>query len=83
MSKTNKTARDVVILGSARTAQGKFLGGLAGLSAAELGSVAVKGALERSGVNAAEISEMLIGNVVSAGVGQALPRQIGMKAGLP
>ena len=79
----SKTAQDAIILGSARTPVGKFLGGLSGLSAAELGQVAVRAAVGRSGVNPADIVEIILGNVVSAGVGQALPRQVGIGAGLP
>jgi acetyl-CoA C-acetyltransferase len=78
-----KSSRDAVILGSARTPIGKFLGGLSGLSAAELGKVAVRAAVERSGVNSEDIHELILGNVVSAGVGQALPRQVSVGAGLP
>jgi acetyl-CoA C-acetyltransferase len=74
---------EAVILGSARTPQGKFLGALADLSAAQLGQVAVRAAVERSGINAADIDEVIIGNVVGAGVGQALPRQISIGAGIP
>jgi len=79
----DKHARDIVILGSARTPIGKFLGGLSALSAAELGQVAFRAAVERSGVDPARIDEVLLGNVVSAGVGQALPRQISIGAGVP
>jgi acetyl-CoA C-acetyltransferase len=79
----SKSAQDAVILGSARTPVGKFLGGLSGLSAAELGQIAVRAAIERSGVNPADITEIILGNVVSAGVGQALPRQVGIGAGIP
>lgn len=79
----DKTARDPVILGSARTPQGKFLGGLASLTAAELGQIAVKAAVERSAIDSNNVDEVIIGNVVSAGVGQALPRQISIGAGLP
>lgn len=78
-----KTALDPVILGSARTPVGKFLGGLSGLSAAELGQIAARAAVERSGVNAADINEIILGNVVAAGTGQALPRQVGIGAGIP
>ncbi len=60
-----------------------FLGALSSLSAAELGQVAVRAAVERSGINATDISELVLGNVVSAGVGQALPRQVSFGAGLP
>lgn len=80
---TREHDRDVVILGAARTPQGKFLGNLASLSAAELGQVAFRSALERSGVSTEDISELIVGNVVSAGVGQALPRQIASGIGLP
>ena len=79
----DKHAREVVILGSARTPQGKFLGALSGFTAAELGSFAVKAAVERSGINSENINEVIFGNVVSAGVGQALPRQVSLAAGLP
>lgn len=81
MSQTSNS--QVVILGAARTPQGKFLGGLAGLSAAELGKVAFRAAIERSGINPADVAEVIVGNVVSAGTGQALPRQISVGAGLP
>ncbi|MBZ0282111.1 MAG: acetyl-CoA C-acetyltransferase [Anaerolineae bacterium] len=78
-----KNGREAVILSGARTPQGKFLGGLAGLTAAELGQVAVKAAVERAKINAEQVDELILGNVVSAGVGQALPRQISIGAGLP
>jgi acetyl-CoA C-acetyltransferase len=83
MMQQDKHAHDAVILGAARTAQGKFLGTLAGLSAADLGKTAFKAALERSGIDPADLSEVIVGNVVSAGVGQALPRQISLGAGVP
>ncbi|HRF95794.1 MAG TPA: hypothetical protein PLZ51_11395, partial [Aggregatilineales bacterium] len=67
-----KTTRDIVILGSARTPHGKFLGALAGLTPVELGTIAVKAAIDRSGINPEHISEFVLGNVVSAGTGQAL-----------
>jgi acetyl-CoA C-acetyltransferase len=83
MATNGKQGRDVVILGSARTPIGKFLGALSSVSAAELGRVAVRAAVERSGIDGADVTEVIIGNVVSAGVGQALPRQISIGAGLP
>ncbi len=79
----DKSARDPVILASARTAQGKFLGSLTPFTAAELGTAAFKAAVERSGVDTRQIDEVLVGNVVGAGVGQALPRQISLAAGIP
>ncbi|MBI3830994.1 MAG: acetyl-CoA C-acetyltransferase [Planctomycetes bacterium] len=72
-----------VILSATRTAIGKFMGGLAALSATELGTVAFKEALARSGVNVADIDEAILGNVLSAGLGQAPARQAALKAGLP
>jgi acetyl-CoA C-acetyltransferase len=81
--RANNRSSDAVILGAARTPIGKFLGALSPLSAAEIGQVAVRAAVERSGVDKAAIDEVILGNVVSAGVGQALPRQISFAAGLP
>ncbi|MDX1994435.1 MAG: acetyl-CoA C-acetyltransferase [bacterium] len=78
-----KHGREAVILSGARTPQGRFLGALSGLSAAELGQVAVKAAVERSGINPEHVHEVILGNVVSAGVGQALPRQVSIGAGVP
>ncbi len=83
MASNRKNGRDVVILGSARTPQGKFLGALSSQTAAQLGQVAVKAAVERSDIDASHVDEVLLGNVVSAGVGQALPRQISIGAGVP
>ncbi len=83
MANNGKHAREAVILGSARTPQGKFLGALSSLNAVELGQVAVRAAVERSGINPADVDEVIVGNVVSAGVGQALPRQISLGAGIP
>ena len=79
----DRQANQTVILGAARTPQGRFLGGLATLSPAELGRIVVRAAVERSGVDTGDISEVIIGNVVGAGAGQALPRQISLGAGLP
>ncbi len=78
-----KTLRDAVILSGARTPIGRFLGGLSSLTAAELGTTAVRAAMQRSGVDGHDVDEVILGNVVSAGVGQALPRQISIGAGLP
>jgi acetyl-CoA C-acetyltransferase len=83
MTSNGKHGRDAVILGSARTPSGKFLGALSGVSAAQLGQVAVRAAVERSGIQAGDVSELILGNVVSAGTGQALPRQISLGAGIP
>ncbi|MBC7870460.1 MAG: acetyl-CoA C-acetyltransferase [Chitinophagaceae bacterium] len=83
MSVNGKNAREAVILGSARTPQGRFLGVLSALTAVELGQIAVKAAVERSGINPEDVDEVMLGNVVGAGVGQALPRQISIGAGIP
>jgi acetyl-CoA C-acetyltransferase len=72
-----------VILGAARTPIGAFLGGLAPLRAPELGAIAIKCAVERSGVGAERIDEVFMGSVVQAGVGQAPARQAALGAGLP
>ena len=78
-----RSERDVLILGAARTPQGRFLGALADHDAAALGTHAVRAAVARSGVALDEIEELLLGNVVSAGTGLALPRQVSLGAGLP
>ena len=72
----------VFILSGARLPIGRFLGGLSGLSAPELGARAASAAIERAGVDPAGIDEVLLGNVVQAGVGQAPARQAALKAGL-
>src|SRR5437899_69106 len=71
-----------VIVGAARTPTGKFLGGLASLSAPELGAIAIQAAVERSRIDPAAIDEVIMGNVVSAGIGQAPARQAPVKSGL-
>jgi acetyl-CoA C-acetyltransferase len=72
-----------VILAAARTPIGAFLGGLAPLRAPELGAIAIKCAIERSGVAPERIGEVFMGSVVQAGVGQAPARQAALGAGLP
>jgi acetyl-CoA C-acetyltransferase len=75
--------REVVVVGAARTPIGSFLGSLASLPAPRLGAVAIKAALERAGVAPAAVSEVIMGNVLQAGVGQAPARQAAIFAGLP
>ncbi|MEG8039526.1 thiolase family protein [Sphingomonas sp. LR60] len=72
----------IVILSYARTPMGSMQGSLAALSASELGAAAVKAAVERAGVDAAAIERIYMGNVLSAGVGQAPARQAAIGAGL-
>ena len=75
--------RTAVILSAARTPTGKFQGSLKGMSAPELGAVAIKAAVERAGIKPEEVDEVIMGNVVQAGLGQAPARQAALKAGLP
>lgn len=80
MSDADRTA---VIVGAARLPTGRFLGGLSSLSASELGARAIAGVVERSGIATDDIEEVIMGNVVQAGVGQAPARQAAIGAGLP
>jgi acetyl-CoA C-acetyltransferase len=72
-----------VIVSACRTPVGKFLGSLKGLQAPELGALVVKEAVARAGVRPDEIEEVIMGNVLSAGLGQNPARQAAIKAGLP
>jgi acetyl-CoA C-acetyltransferase len=76
-------SRTPVIVGAARTPIGKFLGALSTLSAPELGAVAIREALKRSGVPADDVQEVIMGHVLQGGTGQAPARQAALKAGLP
>ena len=76
-------SRTPVIVGAARTPIGRFLGGLSPLRAPELGAIAIRAALERSRVPAADIDEVIMGHVVQGGVGQAPARQAQLAAGIP
>ena len=71
-----------VIVGGVRTPIGKFNGGLAGLSGAQLGGIAIEGALERSGVAAADVDYVVMGQVLQAGQGQITARQAATNAGI-
>ena len=73
----------IVIVSAARTAMGSFQGGFVGLTAANLGAVAIKAAVERAGIDANLIEEVLMGCVLQAGQGQAPARQAALQAGLP
>ena len=74
---------DIVIVGAARTAIGKFGGSLAGVPAARLGAHVIKKALERAGVSPDQVSEVIMGQVLTAAVGQNAARQAAIWAGLP
>ncbi len=73
----------IVILGAARTPMGAFQGDFASLAANDLGGVAIKAAVKRSGVAPEKVDEVLFGNCLMAGQGQAPARQAGFKGGLP
>ena len=72
-----------VIVAGARTPIGRLLGGLKSLSAAELGGVAIKGALEKAGVSGNQVDYLIMGQVILAGAGQNPARTAGIHAGLP
>jgi acetyl-CoA C-acetyltransferase len=74
---------EAVILSAARTPIGKFQGSLSSVPAPELGAIAVKAAVERAGINPEQIEEVIMGNVVQAGEGQAPARQSGILGGIP
>jgi acetyl-CoA C-acetyltransferase len=74
--------REVFIVASSRTPLGSYGGALSGFSAVQLGSHAIKGALEKAGVQAAEVQEVFFGNVISSNLGQAPARQAALGAGL-
>ena len=75
--------RDVVIASAARTPIGSFGGGLASLSAVELGVIAAKAAMERAGIEPGQVQQVLAGNVLSAGLGQNVARQVQLGSGIP
>ncbi len=74
---------DIVIASAARTPVGSFNGALSGLPAHDLGAIAIKAALQRAGVEAAEVNEVILGQVLQAGAGQGPARQASIKAGVP
>lgn len=75
--------RTPVIVSAARTPVGRFLGGLAPLSAPQLGAVAIRAAIARAGIDVAAIEDVIMGNVIQGGVGQAPARQAAIAAGIP
>jgi acetyl-CoA C-acetyltransferase len=74
--------QDAVIVSAVRTPTGKFLGGLKDLSATDLGALVVREAVRRAGIDPASVDECIMGNVVSAGTGQAPARQAALRGGL-
>ena len=77
------TSRSPVIVSAVRTPIGRFLGGLSPLSAPDLGGIAIREAVRRSGVSPADVDEVIMGNVIQGGVGQAPARQAALKGGIP
>ena len=78
----NCMSKEVYIVSAVRTPMGAFMGALSSVSATQLGSIAIKGAVERSGIAVEAIDEVFMGNVLQAGVGQAPARQAALGAGL-
>lgn len=74
--------KSVYIVSAVRTPMGSFGGALAGFSATQLGAIAVKGAVEKTGIDPDIVNEVYMGNVISAGLGQAPARQAAIFAGL-
>jgi len=79
----SKSDTEVVIVGAARTPVGSFNGSLSSLPAHELGRIAVSAAIERAGVDKAQVSEVILGQILQAGQGQNPARQAAINAGLP
>ena len=75
--------RTPVIVSAARTPVGRFLGGLAPLRAPELGAVAIRAAIARAGIDVSSVEDVILGNVLQGGVGQAPARQAAIAAGIP
>jgi acetyl-CoA C-acetyltransferase len=80
---TQHTLHTPVISAAVRTPTGKFLGGLAGFSAPQLGAIVIREAVKRAGIAPEVLDEVIMGNVVSAGIGQSPARQAAIYAGLP
>ncbi len=76
-------AKEIVLAGACRTAIGKFGGSLANTPAVELGALVIKEAINRAGIKPEDVDEVLMGNVLQAGLGQSPARQAAIKAGLP
>jgi len=83
LAKQAETMSDIVIVSAARTPVGTFNGAFADLSASTLGTVAIKAALERASVAPEDVSEVIMGQILTAGAGQNPARQAAMEAGLP
>jgi len=73
----------VILKGGSRTPIGRFLGGLSSFSAPDLGAIAIRASVERAGIDSGDVDEVIMGNVLSAGGGQAPARQAAIHGGLP
>src|SRR4051794_26023956 len=80
---TNPSSDPIVILSYARTPMGSFQGALAGVTATQLGATAVKAAVERAGISGDQVDKVFMGNVLSAGLGQAPARPAAPRARPP
>jgi acetyl-CoA C-acetyltransferase len=76
-------SKEIYIVAAVRTPMGAFLGGLSSIPATQLGSIAIKGALDKAGIDPSLVNEVFMGNVLQAGVGQAPATQAALGAGLP
>src|SRR5688572_2647724 len=76
-------SREVVIVSACRTPIGKFMGGLSSLSAPQLGALAVRESVRRAGIKPEDVEEVILGNVLQGGVGQAPARQAAHFGGIP
>ena len=79
----SNSVHDIVIVSAARTPVGSFNGTLSSLTAAQLGTVALKAAIARANVEAAEIDEVILGQILTAAQGQNPARQAAVHAGIP
>ena len=75
--------KEIVIASAVRTPIGSFGGTLSGVSAADLGAIAIKEALKRAGIKGEQVDELYMGCVLQAGLGQGVARQASIKAGIP
>ncbi|HSG08222.1 MAG TPA: acetyl-CoA C-acetyltransferase [Longimicrobiales bacterium] len=80
---TDKSRIPVILKGGARTPIGRFLGGLSTLAAPDLGAVAIRAAAQRAGIDVSQVDDVIMGNVVGAGSGQAPARQAAVRGGIP
>ena len=81
-TQTNKQMKEVYIISAVRTPIGSFGGSLSSLTATELGSAAIKGAMKTAGIEPTEVEEVLMGNVLSSNLGQAPARQAAIVDGI-